>query len=390
MRVRPHYARPLSTVSGPALVPVAADVVVIGGGVIGSSVAAALADTGCTVALVRARREGGASRAAAGMLAPSIEPAARAVYDFSVAARDQYPAWLEWLEERTGIRVALNRRGILQPAASDYAAGQLRSHAAQSIARSVWLEPRDVARREPALARAAGALFHAEDGAVDNVRLMDALEAFAAAHRRIREIESPAIALDLAARSVRVRTEDGRTVAGEYVVVAAGAWTPQIAGVPRRIPVTPVRGQMLALDARPLQHVIFGSRGYLVPRGRRTLVGSTMEKVGFAVATTERAQARLRGAARAISPSLARARVHSSWAGLRPVTPDMLPILGPDPDWPRLIWACGHSRNGILHAPITGEVVAALVAGKGLRYDLRPFQVTRSALRSSSRATRRT
>jgi glycine oxidase len=137
---------------------------------------------------------------------------------------------------------------------------------------------------------------------------------------------------------------------------------------------------MLELAAGPLRHVVFAGGGYLVPRSSgTTLAGSTMEKVGFDSAITGDARAHLLGVAAAASASLSAAPVLRHWAGLRPLTPDLQPIVGRDPDQPTVVYACGHSRNGILMAPLTGEVVAALLSGDAPGYDLSAFSPTRFA-----------
>jgi glycine oxidase len=161
------------------------------------------------------------------------------------------------------------------------------------------------------------------------------------------------------------------------VVVAAGAWVPGIDGLPRALPVTPVRGQMVSFDAAPLGHVVYGPEGYVVPRGSRTVAGSTMERVGFAVGTTTAGVAGIVRAAGALCPPLAGAFVGDTWSGLRPVTPDLLPIIGRDPEYGGLLYACGHSRNGILLAPLTGDCIAALATGEEPEWDLAPFRVER-------------
>jgi len=161
-------------------------------------------------------------------------------------------------------------------------------------------------------------------------------------------------------------------------VLAAGAWTPAVEGLPRALPVQPVRGQILSLAGSPLRHVTYGAGGYAVPRGDgRTLVGATMERVEFDASVTEAGLAQVRATAAAICPALADRRMLNGWAGLRPVTPDSLPILGRDPDFAALVYACGHSRNGVLLAPLTGAVVADMVQGRAPAHDVTPFRPDR-------------
>jgi len=164
---------------------------------------------------------------------------------------------------------------------------------------------------------------------------------------------------------------------GLHLASLAGAWSALVAGFGGMRRVVPVRGQMLRLAGGHLGHAIAGPEVYLVPRGDSTIVGSTFEYVGFDPRTTESAIARLRDQARLMVPDLEQAAVADSWAGLRPVTPDGLPIIGVDPDVPSLIYACGHGKNGILLAPITGECVAALAGGTSAPVDLELFSASR-------------
>jgi glycine oxidase len=352
----------------------APEVVVVGDGLIGLASALALADAGRQVALVGAERPGQASHAGAGMLAPSVERAAAAVHAFAVRARDRYPGYVAALHERTGLEVPLNREGIIELARDDDHAASLRA-ALTGGAR--WLDATDVAELEPALAPAVGAAFHPHDGAIDNRRLLAALRQAIAGHPSVAGVAGPAEALRVDGAHPAVGLSGGRWVEGEWLVLAAGAWTPLLRGLPRPLPVEPVRGQMLAVADAPLRHVVYGAGGYVVPRGGETVLGSTMERVGFDVHLTSDGLEHVHGVAAAICPALARAPEVERWAGLRPVTPDGLPILGPDPAQPRLVYACGHSRNGILLAAITGDAVAALVEGSAPPGDLAPFAVTR-------------
>ncbi|HEU4630751.1 MAG TPA: FAD-dependent oxidoreductase [Gemmatimonadaceae bacterium] len=352
------------------------DVVVVGDGLIGLASALALADAGHAVALVGADRPGQASHAAAGMLAPGVERAAAAVHAFAVRARDRYPDYVAALHERTGVVVPLNREGIIELALDDDRAAALRAGLG---ADARWLEPDELARLEPALAPAAGAAFYPDDGAVDNRRLLDALRHAVARHPRLARTAAPAVDVTPHPARPGVTLADGSGLQPAWLVLAAGAWTPLLRGLPRPLPIEPVRGQMLAVADVPLRHVVYGAGGYTVPRGDQTLLGSTMERTGFDVHVTTDGLERVHEVAAAICPALARAPEVERWAGLRPVTPDGLPILGPDPEHPHLVYACGHSRNGILLAALTGDAVAALVGGSAPPGDLAPFAVTRFA-----------
>lgn len=308
--------------------------------------------------VVSAREDGAASPAAAGLLAPSVGVTSDPARALGIAARELYPDYLDGLAERTGRRVPLHR-GLLEIAFTDADAATLRPLAGPD---SPWLENEAVHDLEPTLSPTGGALLHSRDGMVDVRELLSAVELDSVRDRRVsRRINGRVVRLHPASRPIRVDLEDGAQLEARSVVIAAGAWASRIAGLPRPLPITPVRGQMLAVEPAPLRHVVMGPRGYIAPQADRLVVGSTMERVGFDPGTTEAAAVQLRQRATEISPSLATHRVLSHWSGLRPMTPDLVPIVGEDPDHPGLFYACGHSRNGILLAPLTGTVIAELI-----------------------------
>jgi glycine/D-amino acid oxidase-like deaminating enzyme len=343
------------------------DLIIVGGGAVGLASALAASDRGLDVLLITEHRPGQASWAAAGMLAPSTEDLGSGDAEtFAMAARDRYPSYLAALKDRTGITVPLNRSGIL-------VIGAVHSGAEH-------LSQPELGKLEPALRDTEEAWLYPHDGSVDNVKLLDALEAALADTPRVRREVGPV-------RRVRVDRDSVTCDAGTapQLLLAAGAWTPLIEGLPRHLPIHPMRGQMLSLAAAPLTHVVYGPHGYLVPRGgTHTLAGSTMERSGFDASTTDQAIAEIRAMANTLCPSLTTASIASVWAGLRPVTPDFLPIIGHDPDYPSLLYACGHSRNGVLLAPLTADCVAALAVGKPSPFSLSPFTVDRFAVTSEA------
>jgi glycine oxidase len=347
------------------------DTLIIGDGIIGLSSALAIARAGGTSCIIGYHADGSASRASAGLLAPSIGSAPIEVRRIMVAARDLYPELVHWLAERTGIDVPLNRRGIIQ--LTPPAEGASPSNEPASSA----LETEGIRALEPSLSTAASGVLHHGDGFVDNVRLVEAMREAVRCEWSIEVVSGRAARIEPRDGGWSVFTEDGRRHSSKTVILAAGAWSALVAGVPRPVRVVPVRGQMLSLAGGRLGHAIAGPEVYLVPRGDATIVGSTFEYVGFDSHTTETAIERLRDEARAMVPELAEAAIVDAWAGLRPVTPDGLPIIGQDPDVPSLIYACGHGKNGILLAPITGECVAALAGGTSTPMDLDPFSVAR-------------
>jgi glycine oxidase len=317
---------------------------------------------------------GEASPAAAGMLAPSVERAVGSAHDFGIAARDRYPSYVEFVLERTGIRVPLNRGGILQVALSDKGIKGLKKTAPPM---SRWLDAKELRELEPALAHAVGAVFNQDDGAVDNTVLLTALLKLVSTSAQIEKVEDAVTGVESNESSATVRTRSGATHSARHVILAAGAWVGRIPGARFAGAVAPSRGQLVSYASNPLRHVAYGPRGYVVPRGDATIGGSTMENVGFDATTTSEGVGRVRFAAEEICPSLSRNVATRSWAGLRPVTPDMLPLIGSDPEHPSLIYACGHSRNGVLMAPLTGDLIADLVTGTPLSFDLSQFRPDR-------------
>jgi glycine oxidase len=349
--------------------PRVADAIIIGDGIIGLAIALALGLRGARCRVLGARQPGMASTAAAGLLAPSVARLPAAVRPFFYASLDRFPLFLERLHEFDPTLATID--GLLQITSDEE-----EWHSADP--RSVRLDGAGLAELEPALAATPRALLHPRDGAVDNVRLLAAMERAVASASGVDLVaDDPVTEIDCRDGVARVRTSSGTDFRAATVVLAAGAWSGRILGLPRPLPVSPLKGQMLALGGAVLQHGVMSEEVYLVPRGSETLVGATSEHAGFDVSTTEGAIAQLRAAAVALCPALAGMPIKRSWAGVRPATPDMLPILGRDPDHTALVYACGHSRNGILLAPATGEVIGALVAGEQPPLDIGPFRVER-------------
>jgi glycine oxidase len=353
----------------------AAEVTVVGCGLIALAVATELASRGIPTRLIGTTHRGEASSAAAGMLAPSTEEEMGPAHSFAVASRDRYPDYLNMLEGETGITVPLNRLGIIQVAFTQEESQRLRRSLSGE---AIPLDTADVASLEPALAPAAGGLLHQYDGCLDPLLLLDALRLLVSREKRITVHSENVRHVHIVGNGCQVTTDQENRYHSHCVVLAAGAWTPKIGGLPRCIPIEPVRGQMISFSGDILRHVVYGPRGYLVPKkDGHTLAGSTMERVGFSVQTTEDGIAAVRSGSEEICPMLSTAGIHATWAGLRPVTPDMLPILGPDPEMQNVIYACGHSRNGMLLAPLTAEIIADMVSGVVPHYDVTQFRPDR-------------
>jgi glycine oxidase len=352
-----------------------ADVLVIGCGLIGLGCAVAAAKRGFRVTVVGEARVGASSLAAAGLLAPSIEREDGHSTDFATAARDRYPAYIEWLKEQTGIEVPLNRDGIIQVAVSEAGVRGLRRGMTES---AEWLDNRQLVELEPALSHGLGGVLHPLDGFVDNVQLYNAVRTAAAGDKRIAIIGDIVTQISWDSFAVQAQGRAGTTYRTERVVLAAGAWSPMISGLPRSIPVEPLRGQMIAYAGSPLRRAVYGPTGYVVPRANaRTLIGATNEHAGFESITTPEGVARLKRTGTEIIPAFAAVEPIDAWSGLRPMSTDLHPIIGVDPEEIRLIYATGHSRNGVLMTPLTGDCVAALLAEEPTPADISPFGILR-------------
>ena len=348
------------------------DVIIIGGGIIGLSLAIALRKRGATVLVVERGEPGReASHAAGGMLVdcPSETPAA--LQPLATASARLYPEFAHELHVESGVNVDLRDQGtiLFPPPEHVYE----RSGFTLSS-----LLPAPVAELEPALAEPNRPAFYLEERSVDPRALTAA--AFKSAKNRGVDFSSgdPVTAVDLSDGRATGVTTTKTSFPAEKVVNCAGAWSGQIP--PHAFPTRPVKGQMLCLvmpSRTLLKHVIRSPEAYLIPRSDgRLLVGATVEEAGFDKRTDPATIQRLHRAAVALVPQLANAKILEDWAGLRPGTPDALPILG-ETATPGYFVATGHFRDGILLAPITAEVMADVIAGRTPEHDLTPFSPAR-------------
>lgn len=360
------------------------EVVIVGAGVIGAACAraAAVRMAGRRIVLCDPGPEpAGATAASAGMLAAQIESADDPLRALAVRARDQYETLAPALLESTGIDIGLWREGIAWLAFDATRAADLQAIVAeqrQAGLRCDWLEADEVAARFPGAAPCGGALLAPEDGALDAPALGRALLADAR-RRGVVTMREPVVGVTIdRGRAIGVRTPTA-AIGAANVVVAAGAWSARLAGLPRVLPVRPIRGQMTA-TAWPTgmpTAILYSDHAYVLRRGEEALLGSTMEDVGFDAGVTASGIATVRAAAARLVPALAGLPSLRSWAGLRPLTPDGRPLLGADPDTAGLWYATGHGRNGILLAALTGEIIGGLLAGDPSEIDLTPFGVAR-------------
>jgi glycine oxidase len=361
-----------------------ADVVVVGAGIVGLSAARALAAAGARVLVVDRGQPGAeASSAAAGWLAAQAETEPGSpLLDLALHARARHQPLAAELEDETGIDVGLSTRGTIEVAFSEEEVlGLLRRLEWQQAlglpAESMGADA--VRRAEPNVnPTVRGGLLLAQDRSIDNVRLTRALAASAVA--RGAGLLSGQVVATLVLEEGRVAgVRAGQEILRAPVVIEAmGAWSALLGGDPSPPPVEPVRGQIVCFE-RPghLSHVVCTTRGYIVPRADgRLLAGSTTERAGYEKSVTPAGLEAIRRIALEIAPGLAEARVADSWAGLRPGTPDGLPIIGPGAV-PGLLHATGLYRSGILLGPLVGEAAARMALGADPGIDLSPFSPSR-------------
>ena len=365
-------------------------VVIIGAGVVGLGIAWRLAGRATVTVFDRGKAGAGASYAAAGMLAAccEAEPGEEALVTLGRESQARWPAFADELLRVSGIDVELRSEGtlVLALTADDQATIAHHLEFQRRLGLPLeWLSAAATRDREPRLAgKIAGALFSSEDHQVDNRKLALALRIAAEAagaeireHRPVKEI----IVQSGQARGVVL--EDDTTVTADIVVLAAGAWSRTIGGLPpdRRPPVRPVKGQMLALRmdaAAPLlSHVLWAPGVYLVPRrDGRLIVGGTVEEKGFDDTITAGGLLTLLEAAWRAVPAVEELPVDEIWVGHRPGSRDDAPILGPGP-LDGLFYATGHHRNGILLAPITADAMARLILDDIVDPAIKPFGLER-------------
>ncbi len=344
------------------------DIIVIGAGIVGCAVTYELARRGASVQLVDARQPGmGATQASAGMLAPFTEAKDRntAFLDLAVRSLDLYDEFVARVTQASNMAVGYQRTGTIDVASTDERMAALGDVAARLQARGVPLSLLDAAAaraEEPHLGHSvAGALLIGAHGYVRAGALTRALVAAARCHGAHFVEGSRVGGISKRHGDLVVDTAHGSLTAGA-VVTTAGSWSGQI-DVPggARVPVRPVRGQLLHLawEGAPLRRVTWGDHCYMVPWDDGTvLVGATMEEVGFDERNTVDGVRQLMTAASELVPAAAKAALVSARVGLRPGTPDALPIIGWSGVLPNLMYATGHFRNGVLLSPLTAQLVA--------------------------------
>jgi glycine oxidase len=352
------------------------DAIVIGGGIIGLALAISLRKQGLHVLVVERTEPGSeASSAAAGMLAASGREIPTVLRPLAEQSAQLYPEFVHELEDESGFKVDLREHGTI-----------LLSQDRAFPESAEPLSHERVKKLEPALDFDAGGhplgAAYLRERSVDPRALVAA--ALQAARHRLVDIASgtKVLSVEIAEGRVSGVTAKNTSYRAPIVINCAGAWAGSIG--PQKFPVHPIKGQMLAVIGGPqLRHAVRGDDAYLVPRSDgRILIGSTLEDAGYNKQTEIATINHLFRAGLSLVPALAQAKRHEDWAGLRPGTPDHLPILG-ETSTAGYFAAAGHYRDGILLTPITAKLMTNLVLGLPPSFDLTPFSPARSFAQSN-------
>lgn len=364
------------------------DVLIIGGGIIGACAAYAISKAGMRVMLIEKREIGaGASGTSAAMLETQIDAhRGDPFFPLADASRRLFPALYEETKDLTGMDFQYEQCGLLEMALNEEDKDALTKEVDRQRGMALeadWIDEDSLRKTFPFLyPDHLGGAFFKEDGQVNGERFMGAM--IKAAEKKGAVVQTGTGDIEWIRDGKRVsgvKTAKGDYTAGK-IVVAAGAWTDQLLSpLSITLGIEPIRGQLAVYQTPncPLPHPLYTrTRGYITPKkDGYTFVGSTVEKVGFDESTTEEGKNQLAEVANTLFPGLLRRPFRGLTAGLRPGSPDELPIIGPLPHHPNIIVASGHYRNGILLAPITADIVTGIVTSSTPPIDPTPFSPAR-------------
>jgi glycine oxidase len=364
------------------------DVVIIGGGVIGCSIAYQLSKMGVQVSVIeREEIAAEASSAAAGLLAPAeVLTGPKAVADLFLASWSITAETIAEIEAASGVQVEYFQTGALHALKNTADQSSLRRYAEiwQAQGSDVkWLTGDQVYQYEPLLHHTFDVALYVPEAASIRPRLMTRAYAEAARKSGADFYEHTEVTglQQNSGRVVGIQTAQGQTISCDRVVIATGAWSAHIGGWSGlTIPVFPARGQILALrqPATPLKHTIFGNDIYMVPKIDNTIyVGATIEQVGFDKSNTAGGVAWLLSSAIQLVPELEHTGIADIWSGLRPWSQDSYPILGKAPGWENVILATGHGPGGFELSAITGKTIAELITTGQTPALIQPFGLER-------------
>lgn len=366
------------------------DIAIIGGGVIGSAIAYNLSRSGAKVTVFeRDHVASGASGVGAGIL--SIIPEhdrSSPLFKLSAASIRLLKDTCAALKEETGLDPEYVPVGLLRVAFTEqeeHDLKQLQLWAQLQRMEADWINHDDLMQTEPALSEdIRGAMYTTGEHQIRAVKLTQAFARGAANRGTDYRLTAPVVGLTYQGERVTgVRLADGSQVSADHVVIAAGAWSSQLgADIGLNLPVRPVKGQLVHLYAptRVMRLTVMHGIGYVTPKVDGTIVvGATQEEAGFDTRTTSEGVAAMLGMGSLLVPALSRAEIAEIKVGLRPGTPDGLPILGPAPGWEGLTIATGHFRSGVMLSPITGKLLAECIIDGTVSPQLTPFLPDRFA-----------
>jgi glycine oxidase len=355
------------------------DVIVIGGGVVGLSIARELAGRRSVLVVDRGTTGQGTSRAAAGMLSPLSEADDQgSFFQLCRASHALFGEFVDGLQQETGVDCGFSKHGLLFLASTDEPAVQLRKRYEWQRKAGFEVELVSAGRvreLEPLItAPVLTALYMPGERSVTPRRLLNALRE--SCYKRGVEIRTGLNVEGVSKNAVRL---DHTSLEANAIIIASGVWSPDLAGLKPPIPVFPRKGQILSLGMPEgaFRHMIRWQHSYLVPRpDGEMVVGATNEDAGFDLSVTPAGIGQLLVEAQMISSHVGCYPILETWAGLRPATPDGLPILGPS-EVPGVYYATGHYRNGILLAPITASIISALLDGRQPAASIEPYAPAR-------------
>lgn len=401
-----HPASPIGTrrTNGGAnpsvALPARAEIAIVGGGLIGLSIAWRLAQAGRSVVVVERETIGsGASLAATGMLAPAAEhePGSDPLLPLALESLRRWPGFRDGLQEASGLDIDYREDGTLVLAIGRDEVERLRFRydlQRRSGVAAEWIAGTEVRRREPALRPSVTAgVFCPLDHQVDPSRVMAALVRACRAAGVVLVENSPVVALERAGgRVTGLRTAEDVLLMADTVILAAGAWSGEGGLLPQGLglPVRPLKGQSLALKTTPrtgtLSHMVWTEQVHMAPKSDgQIIVGATVEDCGFRTGVTAGGLYALLEGARRVLPGIEEMEVEAVWSGFRPTSDDDAPILGEIA--PGLVVATGHHRNGYLLAPVTADAIAALVTTGALPTVAKDFSLARFAPGEALRAS---
>ena len=374
------------------------DVVIVGGGIIGGSIAFELAQRKLQVAVLdRQELMREASWAAAGMLSPAPDcPAAIPLVPLGRASLALYPRFIDAVEDASGLRTGFRTGGAIEVIFHGDAERELSTLVVLHRGLGLACEPlrlEEARSMEPALGRDARAAALLPDECSVEPRALSSAVLGAAASAGVAlcaGVEVISFTLD-GSKCVGVKTSKGELFQAAQVVLAAGSWSSQILEAAPYAPTIPVRGQMVALQhsRKPIRHVLRSESGYLVPRGvespQTVVVGSTIENAGYEKRVTSGGIEKILSAANELAPDLSNSEIIETWCGLRPGTPDQLPIIGHG-DIDGLAFATGHYRNGILLAPVTAKLIGEWIVEGRTSFDWQAFSPLRFLKANTNRS----